>query len=186
VFCLIAMQAIGAPGVKAFDASLNGLVDESGTVVGSERFAGKFRLVTFGFTSCADVCPMTLMAVRQALDKVGANAGAIAPIFISVDHERDTPRRLGDYVKAFDRRLIGLTGPPEVLLRVAKGHRVFFEKKYINAAANAYVYDHSAQILIVTPDGRLASSVSTAGTPADVADRVVRALRTAGVGASQR
>ncbi len=48
-------------------------------------------LVYFGYTFCPDVCPTTLNDVAQAMDKLGAAADQVQPVFITVDPARDTP-----------------------------------------------------------------------------------------------
>ena len=65
-------------------------------------FRGKYMLVFFGYTYCPDVCPTTLAVEAEALDKLGARANDIVPIFITVDPKRDTPEKLKSYLSAFD------------------------------------------------------------------------------------
>jgi protein SCO1 len=144
-----------------FDGSLDGLVDSQGVKVDDGRYQGLNRIVLFGFTSCADVCPITLLIARNTLKKLGPRSRKVVPIFISFDHEQDSPARLGAYVNAFDKRIQGLTGPDEALRRVAKGHGIFYEKRWVNPSAGIYVYDHTAVILVVDSKKRLVESVST-------------------------
>lgn len=160
-----------------FSASLAGLVDTSGRPLGKEPYKGKYRLVLFGFTSCADVCPLTLLAMRQAMQLLGDDAAQVVPIFISVDPERDQGEKLAKYVRAFDSRIQGLTGPLPALEKVAAGHGVFFEKRWVNVSNNVYVYDHTASILLIDPSGNLLSTVSSAGPTDDVAHRILSAFR---------
>jgi protein SCO1/2 len=58
------------------------------------------------------VCPTELQSISLALDKLGAAADAVQPLFITVDPARDTPARLAEFVSSFHPRLIGLTGSP--------------------------------------------------------------------------
>ena len=85
------------------DASLQALVDTQGKVLGVDPYPGKYHLVLFGFTSCADVCPLTLIAMKEAMRLLGDNAVRVVPIFISVDPERDQGENLARYVAAFER-----------------------------------------------------------------------------------
>ena len=84
-----------------------------GRRVTDATFRGKWLLVYFGYTSCPDVCPTTLSAMALALDKLGPLADKVQPVFITVDPERDTPQIVGEYVKDFDPRFVGLVGSPE-------------------------------------------------------------------------
>ena len=52
---------------EQIDASFAGLRDTSGAVVDERALTTRYRLVTFGFTACPNVCPLTLMGVHQAL-----------------------------------------------------------------------------------------------------------------------
>src|ERR1700749_3850268 len=67
------------------------LQDGSGKRVTDRDFRGKYMLVYFGYTFCPDVCPTTLNAVADAMDKLGPAASRIQPLFITVDPKRDTP-----------------------------------------------------------------------------------------------
>jgi len=157
-------------------ASLAGLVDTTGRTLEADPYKGKYHLILFGFTSCADVCPLTLLALKESMNLLGSNAARVVPIFISVDPDRDKGERLAKYTRAFDTRIQGLTGPPAALEKVAAGHGVFFEKRWVNVSNNVYVYDHTASVLLVSPDGTLIASVSSVGTPAEVAQRIVSAF----------
>lgn len=168
------------PGVCAdlsfSSASLAGLRDTAGRQMGDNPFPGKYRLILFGFTSCADVCPLTLLALKEAMQQLGPDAARVVPIFISVDTERDQGETLAKYVRAFDARIQGLTGPQPALRKVAAGHGVFFEKRWVDVSGNVYVFDHTASVLLVSPEGRLVASISSVGPPDEVAKRIVAAF----------
>ncbi|MGC4029150.1 MAG: SCO family protein [Steroidobacteraceae bacterium] len=176
LFIGTATVATSAPG-SFTSASLAGLVDASGRVVHEGDFSGKYRIVLFGFSSCADVCPLTLLAIKEAMFQLGPRAAQVVPVFISVDPERDRGAALEKYVRAFDPRIRGLTGTAPMLQKVAAGYGVFFEKRWVDVSNNAYVYDHTASVLVVDPDGKLLASVSTTGSPPEVARRIVAALQ---------
>jgi len=111
---------------ERIDASFAGLRDTRGAAVDEHALATRYRLVTFGFTTCPNVCPLTLMGVHQALEQLGPDAARILPVFVSVDPQRDTPRALSAYVNAFDARIVALTGSPRAVERVAQQYRIFF------------------------------------------------------------
>lgn len=128
------------------------LTDQNGKQVTDKDFRGRYMLVFFGFTACPDICPAGLQLIAATLAKVGAKADKIAPIFVSVDPERDTPEKLAGYVKNFDDRMIGLTGTPEQVANVAKAYRVFYEKT-ANEAGAGYGMNHTSIIYLMGPDG---------------------------------
>ena len=129
------------------------LSDASGKKVTDADFRGRYMLVFFGFTGCPDICPAGLQLISAALDKVGAKADKVAPIFISVDPARDTPQKVGTYVKNFNDRIVGLTGTPEEVAAVAKAYRVFYEKTPNESAPAEYGMNHTSIIYLMGPDG---------------------------------
>jgi protein SCO1/2 len=132
------------------------LTDQNGRTVRDSDFAGRYRLIYFGYASCPDVCPTDLQVIGQALtqfEKAAPERGrAVQPIFISVDPERDTTAVLKDYVGAFHPRLIGLTGPVEQIREVAKKYGIYFVKQD-SEGASSYLVDHSRQTMLFGPGG---------------------------------
>jgi protein SCO1 len=129
------------------------LTTGDGRVVTDRTFRGRWMLVYFGYTHCPDVCPTTLLSVAQMLEKLGPVADNIQPIFVTLDPERDTPEVMAEFTKAFDPRIIGLTGKAAEIAAVAKDYRVFFKKVKGNDGDD-YFLEHSSYIYVMNPDGR--------------------------------
>ena len=138
-----------------------GIADTSGQIRRIEDFKDQVTLVFFGFTRCPDVCPSTLMRLRQVRDALGADADKLHVLLVSVDPERDTPDRLEAYVKNFDPSFIGLRPDPAELEKVVKAfHAIAVKvptadgKDYtVDHSATIYVYDRRNQLrLIAQPD----------------------------------
>lgn len=145
----------------------------NGRAVTSETFNGRVQLVTFGFTSCADVCPTTLLELQQVLRALGPRAAQVQAIFISVDPERDTPEVLAAYTRAFDPRIVGLGGSEALVRRAAESFGVVYRKvPSPGAAANAYTVDHSTGLFVLDADGVWMGKIGF-GTPvAEIVKRV--------------
>jgi len=127
------------------------LTDQNGQKRSDTEFRGKLMIVYFGYTFCPDVCPADLMAITQSLDALGAAAAEIQPIFITLDPERDNAL-LKDYVAAFHPSLIGLTGTPEEIRKVANSYKAFYAK--VPGAQNGlYSIDHFGVIYLMGRDG---------------------------------
>jgi protein SCO1 len=124
-----------------------------GRIVTDRTFRGRWMLVYFGYTHCPDVCPTTLLSVAKTLEKLGPLADNLQPIFVTLDPDRDTPEVLGEFTKAFDSRIIGLTGKVSEIAAVAKDYRVFFKKVKSNDG-NDYFIEHSSYIYVMDPNGR--------------------------------
>jgi protein SCO1/2 len=131
------------------------LTGADGQPVSDRDFRGRWLLIYFGYTHCPDICPTTLAEISQTLDLLGADAAQIQPLFVTIDPDRDTPQIVGDYVKEFDPRIIGLAGKPGEIAAVAKAYRVFYAKREA-AGANGgdYLMEHTAFIYVMAPDGR--------------------------------
>ncbi len=127
------------------------LTDQTGHKRSDSEFRGKLMIVYFGYTFCPDVCPTDLMAITQSLDVLGPAAAEIQPIFITVDPERDTAL-LKDYVAAFHPSLIGLTGAPEEIRKVANSYKAYYAK--LPGTQNGdYSIDHAGAIYLMGRNG---------------------------------
>jgi cytochrome oxidase Cu insertion factor (SCO1/SenC/PrrC family) len=147
------------------------LTDQAGAVKSDKDFRGRYQLIYFGYSFCPDVCPTTLAVMGQALDKLGSEGKRVTPIFITIDPERDTPKVLGDYMKAFGPQFVGLTGNAAAIAQVEQEYRVYAKKKPIDPAhpERGYGMDHSSVIYLMGPDGRLVSFYDEAISPDDLA-----------------
>ena len=145
------------------------LTDQNGKTVSDKDFAGKYRLVYFGYTFCPDICPNDMMkvaAVMRGFDKSDpVLAAKIVPIFITVDPARDTPRELRQFASAFDPRIVALTGSPDAIAAVAKAYAVPFEaQKPVNPGAG-YLVDHGTITYLMGPKGEPIAPLSHDMTP---------------------
>jgi len=117
---------------------------------------GNVVLLFFGFTSCADVCPISLATISQAFSSLTYDElKRSKSLFISLDPERDTMERLKKYTGYFHPNIIGVTGTIKELGRVADIYGVKFEKKESLDSALGYVIYHSSKIFVIDPKGQL-------------------------------
>jgi protein SCO1 len=153
------------------------LVNQDGRPTTDREFAGRYRLMYFGYTYCPDVCPVDLqklMAGYAAFEKADPQAAAkVAPIFVSVDSERDKPAVLKQYVTAFHPKLTGLTGTPEQIAQTAKRYAIIYSKAG-NPDASDYLIDHSRLAYLFGPDGKPIALVPHDGTPDQIAAELKR------------
>ncbi|WP_257215032.1 SCO family protein [Sphingomonas sp. R-74633] len=138
------------------------LTNQAGKPVRDSDFAGKYRIVYFGYTYCPDICPTDMLKIGQAmkaLDKSApAKAAKIVPIFITVDPERDTPQVVGEFVRNFDDRVVGLTGSPAAIAAVEKQYAVYARKE-APGAGGGYLVGHSQIAYLMDPDGKPITSL---------------------------
>jgi cytochrome oxidase Cu insertion factor (SCO1/SenC/PrrC family) len=147
------------------------LTDHTGRKRSDSEFRGKLMIVYFGYTYCPDVCPADLMAITQALDALGAAAQAIQPVFITVDPERDT-KLLADYVAAFHPSLVGLTGSPDEIRKVANSYKAFYAKVPLEGGGE-YAVDHAGVIYLMGRGGEYLGFMPPQTNP----DRLTEVLR---------
>ncbi len=142
------------------------LTAHDGTTFALEEARGKVVVMAFGYTYCPDVCPMMLARIADALRTLGPRAEHVIPLFVSVDPGRDTPERLGEYVRWFHPSILGLTGSPEALRQVASQYRVPFSVNDGGASPD-YTVDHGSSTYVIGADGRLMRMIPD-GLPSEV------------------
>ena len=176
---LLATPQGGQP-VQSSGAALIGgpfsLVGADGKPVTDRDFRGRYMLIFFGFTHCPDICPAELQVIAQALEQLGDKAKKVAPIFITLDPERDTPQAMANYVKSFGPNFVGLTGSPEAIAAAAKAYRVAYSKVENKESAGDYSVDHSALVYLMDPEGRYVTHFSYGLSADQMAEKLGKSL----------
>lgn len=116
---------------------------------------GEVILLSFGYTLCPDVCPLTLATLAKLRAGLGKAGGGVRVVFVTVDPERDTPERLRAYTRGFDSAFIALTGTPKQLAEVRQAYGIIAGRRGVDGKAGAYLIDHWAPVYVVDPNGRL-------------------------------
>ena len=179
VVLLVVASAALLPGPVRTASAIGGpfeLVDGQGAPVSERSFAGKYLLVYFGYTQCPDVCPTTLADVTDAMDKLGAKANQVQPVFITVDPKRDTPAVMQQYVASFSPRLVGLTGSPGQIAAVAREYRVYYAEHRTGPSPDDYTMDHSSILYLMAPDGEFLAPINADQPGAAMAAAIARHL----------
>lgn len=129
------------------------LLNQAGERVTEADFADKYLLVYFGFTHCVDACPLALLAMTQALDRLPAETAArIQPLFVTVDPARDDPAQIARYLENFHPSFVGLTGSEAEIAEAAKRYRVVFQAPEPDENGD-YQVQHGTVIYLMGPDG---------------------------------
>ncbi|MGE5504775.1 MAG: SCO family protein [Actinomycetota bacterium] len=145
------------------------LAGPDGKTVTDADFAGRYRLMFFGYTFCPDVCPTALSTVAAALDKLSPEQRErLVPIFVTVDPARDTPKVMKDYVAAFHPAIVGLTGTEQQIADVARSFKVYYAKVK-GGKEGEYSMDHSAILYLMGPDGKFVAHFPHGTTADDLA-----------------
>jgi protein SCO1/2 len=130
------------------------LTDESGRAFALSDEKGRWILLAYGYTTCPDVCPLTLAHLRDVKKAIGPNADQVAVVFVSVDPERDTVDVMRRYVRHFGDDFKGLTGTLDQVAIAAKAYGVKYEKQPLDSAAG-YSVSHTAYVYLIDPHFKL-------------------------------
>ena len=178
----------GGEGPTANGADLRGadiggpfeLVDKAGKTVRWSDFAGKYRIVYFGYTFCPDVCPTEVQRMAQGLKLFAKDHPALAkriqPIFITVDPERDTPAKVGEFAAAFSPDIVGLTGTPAQIEAAKTAFKVYASRGAVQPAGG-YLVNHSNVMYLFDPDGKPLGTLPTDKGPPAVAAELASWVR---------
>jgi protein SCO1/2 len=150
-----------SPPRQAPDFSLSG---SDGSELKLSRYRGKVLVLAFGYTSCVDVCPMTLAVLAQARKKLGVEGNELQVVYVTVDPERDDAEHLRKYLAAFDPTFVGGTGSAERLAAVREEYGVMANKKTVGTS---YSVAHSSFTYLIDRDGNLRALMPYGCTPDD-------------------
>jgi protein SCO1/2 len=136
------------------------LTNQDGATMTADSLRGHWTFVAFGFTSCPDVCPTTMANLAALSDRLAEREAAAEFLFVSVDPERNTPEGIGQYVRYFNPSFLGATGTHEELRGLTGQLGVLYARAPEQDTAMGYLVDHSASILLLDPQVRLAAVFS--------------------------
>lgn len=137
---------------------------------------GKIVLLFFGYTSCPDVCPVTLATFKQVNDNLGEDAQKVRFVMITADPDRDTPDKVAEYAARFNPEFIGLSGDMTALASIWKELGVFVEKQESGSAAG-YLVSHTASVYVLNQSGSLFMTFPYGTTATEIADDIRQILK---------
>ena len=156
------------------------LVDKAGRTVRWADFAGKWRIVYFGYTWCPDACPTDVGVMMQGFKRFAgqepAQAARVQPIFITIDPARDTPARVGEFAAAFGPRLLGLTGTQAQVDEAVKAFSAYAVRGK-ESPGGGYLMDHSRIAYLMDPDGKPIAMLPVDKGPDAVAAELAKWVR---------
>ena len=164
----LALLARGVPAADSGTVSLRGFTNDLGQVIEADSPRGATTLMVFGYTTCPDVCPLTLVAVHQALAQLAKRGLSCDVAFVTVDPDRDTGQILTSYLDTFVKgRGVALrtTDPAQqqtaqeafrvVAKRVPDGDTYSFEH-----TAVTYVVDDTGTVVVEWPFGTSSATMA--------------------------
>ncbi|MFY2765191.1 SCO family protein [Arenimonas sp. MALMAid1274] len=145
------------------------LQQSDGTPLTNDELRGHWTVVFLGFTHCPDVCPTTLSDLAQAQKAWQDLPADRQPrvLFVSVDPERDTPQKTGEYAAYFHPATLAATVPEPALQDFASSLGLVYMK--VAGIDGDYTMDHSTGLVVIDPQGRQAGLIRAPLVPADIA-----------------
>tara|TARA_B100001175_G_scaffold311738_1_gene316624 strand:+ start:628 stop:1194 length:567 start_codon:yes stop_codon:yes gene_type:complete len=146
-------KKINFNGSDITKANINGnfsLTDQYGANRTLEDFNGNVVAIFFGFANCPDICPTTLVELKEIDKRI--NNKNLQVLFVTLDPDRDTQEVLKDYLASFNKDFIGLTGNIENIEKISRQYKIFRLKV---GEGNSYTIDHSSAIYLVDKKGEV-------------------------------
>lgn len=140
--------------VTAFD-----LMSTDG-VFNHARLQNKWTMIFFGFTTCPSVCPTTmaeLARMMRLLEKQGVKP-LPQVVMVSLDPERDTLKKLHQYVTAFHPQFLGVRSESQERVKaMANEMGVAYTKVGIPGDKDKQHYniEHTGTVMLFNPEGQL-------------------------------
>ena len=127
------------------------LIDKNGNMVNSKDIIVEPTLLYFGYSFCPDICPYDLQRNALTVDILKERNLEVTPVFITIDPDRDTPSRIGEFAEFVHPKMIGLTGTKVQIENVMKKFKIY-GKKASAAVSDDYLMDHSTFTYLVHPN----------------------------------
>ncbi|WP_306369638.1 SCO family protein [Nocardiopsis sp. CC223A] len=124
----------------------------------------RLTLLFFGYTSCPDVCPMTMAEIDLALDRAQGAAGSYDVVMVSTDPGRDTDEQLRSWLDRFDPAFQGVRGDIDATVEAARDYGIPIDPP--QETEGQYLVTHGGRIAVLLPGGE-AAGMFDEGTEAD-------------------
>ncbi|KAI3451142.1 hypothetical protein Pfo_007807 [Paulownia fortunei] len=152
------------------------LVDTEGQLVTEKNLLGNWVLLYFGYTSSPDVGPAEVRKMANAINILESTQNIkVLPIFVTIDPQRDTPSQLHAYIREFDSRIVGLTGPAAAIRQIAQEYRVFFKK--VDEEGDDYLVESSHNMYLMNPNMEVARSFGVEYNAEELAEAIAKEMK---------
>jgi len=143
------IAGVFAPPRAAPDFTLRA---SSGGTLHLSTYRGKVVLLAFGYSSCHEVCPVTLSILAHARARLGADADDVQVVYVTVDPARDDVARMHQFLALFDKSFVGGSGEPAELAAVRRQYGISATR---HDTVDGYVIAHSSFVYLIDRRGLL-------------------------------
>lgn len=152
------------------------LIDTECRVVNERSLIGNWVLLYFGYSSSPDVGPAEVQKMAEAIDILASKENQrVLPVFVTIDPQHDCPSHLRAYLREFDDRIMGLTGPVAAIRQMAQEYRVYFKKVY--EEGDDYLIESSHNMYLVNPNMEVVKSFGVEYSAEELSDAIVKDLK---------
>lgn len=141
-------------------------------------YEGDVVMLYFGFTSCTEVCSLSMNVIRRSLEKLApAELEKVRVLLVSFDPARDTLKELDEYSKQFHSRIVGVTGTEQEIDAVINDYGAFYqlagvELNDFEKLNNDYAFRHSSRYYIIDQRGELVDAMRHSSTANEIVARI--------------
>ncbi|MFV1922039.1 MAG: SCO family protein [Methylotenera sp.] len=144
------------------------LTDHNGQLRTMSDFNGKVVVLFFGFTHCPDVCPTTMLELKNTMKILGDKADEVQVLFVTVDPKRDTQEVLAQFVPSFDKRFLGLRGSLQETAETLGNFKIYYLETPGKSPTD-YNIDHSAGMYVFDKTGKVRLYLGYGQKPEEIA-----------------
>ena len=147
-----------------------------GALATPAMFKDHWTLFYIGYTFCPDVCPTELTALAQLLPQLQKSLPDVnwQIVFLSVDPDRDTPKRIAEYVHYFSPKFLGMTGPRAMIDKVTAPLKAGYRVSPHAPGDISYEIDHDTAYRLISPDGKMVAILPSPHDPAAMDQALVK------------
>lgn len=143
------------------------LTDGDGKPFTAANLAGHWTFLFIGYTYCPDVCPTALADLRSIYPELKKIEPSSQVVFVSADPQRDDSARLKSYTAFFHPEFKAATGPHRALFPLVRNLGLVYS--IVESERKDYLIDHSASIVLISPEGKLVAMFRPKVAPGEVA-----------------
>ncbi|XP_059624292.1 protein SCO1 homolog 2, mitochondrial [Cornus florida] len=155
------------------------LIDTEGRLVTERNLRGNWVLLYFGYTSSPDIGPAEVQKMANAIDVLESKKNLkVLPVCVTIDPQRDNPSQLRAYLKEFDARIVGLTGPVAAIRQMAQQYRIFFRK--VEEEGDDYLVESSHNMYLMNPNMEIVRCFGVEYNAEELSEAIVKELKKTG------
>jgi protein SCO1/2 len=164
--------------------SVNLINQDSVVVKFPDGFKGNILLLSFIYTNCPDICPMTthnMQLIQKQLKKIDITSVKFAEL--SFDPLRDTPyilKEFGDIRNIDYRNFTFLTGDEQIIKRILNKMNILAipgDTSKTESGRVVYFYTHTDRITLIDKDGNIRNEYR--GSKTDI-QQIINDIKTLG------